>query len=181
MKRTFIAIDPSKKVKRDLEKIQKELEKHKIKGRFVNPENSHLTLVFLGWTREEKIGRIKDTLASAVAETPSLTLRFTQLNCFPKTGLAKTLYWSLEKNKDLDRMVLKIQAGLRRHKIWFDQKIFISHLTVARFRSPHNLDKKLPLIRTPETDFQVKQVTLYESRLSRAGPAYTPLKAVLIK
>jgi 2'-5' RNA ligase len=178
MKRTFIAIEPPERVKKDIERIQKELIIHKVKGRFIAPDNSHLTLVFLGWTKDEKMGVVKDILASAVAETPPLSLRFTQLNCFPSAQLAKVLYWSLERNETLNSLVYKLQKGLRRHKIWFDQKPFVPHLTVARFRSPHNLERVLPFVKAPITGFKVKRVGFWESRLTRCGPVYTPLRTI---
>lgn len=180
MRRTFIAIEPPGRIKKDLERIQKDLEKHKIKGKFIEPEKAHLTLVFLGWTKDEQLGTIKDILAAAAADTTPSVLRFNQLNCFPSEKLAKTLYWSLERNEMLNKLVYDLQKKLRRHRVWFDQKQFIPHLTIARFRSPHNLEKVLPYVKPPVTEFKVKRVGFWESRLTKWGPEYTPLRIIPI-
>jgi 2'-5' RNA ligase len=50
------------------------------------------------------------------------------------------------------------------------------HVTLARFRSPVAPDASVPMLPALIADFGVTEPVLLESRLTPAGPKYSPLK-----
>ena len=58
--RTFISIEPPENIKQKLAKLKENLKSAKIK--FVEKENLHICVKFLGETTEHKIDQIKEAL-----------------------------------------------------------------------------------------------------------------------
>lgn len=178
--RAFIALELPEKIIKDLKQIQKELQKSKLEAKWTEPQNSHLTLVFLGWIEEGKIPIIKEVINFSAKSAP-FNLQFNQLSCFPHSKRARVLYWGLEKNSQLDLLVHLLRKRLQQNRIWFDQKPFQAHLALARFRSPRNLAELLGSISLNKAEFRVEKITLFQSILNRSGPNYQILHQVPLK
>lgn len=174
--RAFIALELPEKIIKDLGRIQKKLQKLKVKGSWVDPQNFHLTLVFLGCVEQRKLNSIKNTINLSVSKKSPIELSLGRLNCFPSANRTQALYFGLKRNQALNCLTHELRERLQQRQIWFDQKPFLAHLTLARFRSPQNLTKIVDLISLPETQFIVSKITLFQSTLSRSGPIHNPLE-----
>jgi 2'-5' RNA ligase len=60
-----------------------------------------------------------------------------------------------------------------------EERPFAAHVTLGRVRNGRGLGRLVERLQqtawTPPPAFRVEHVTLFESRLSSAGPTYTPL------
>ena len=72
--RLFIGLPFSHQVRRDLLRVQKQLQKNAVKGNFTAVENFHLTLTFLGEVKEDRLPVVFDALASVPMGPFALTL-----------------------------------------------------------------------------------------------------------
>ena len=174
--RLFIATEIPRKITRQSEKIQSSLKKEGIKARWVNPDQVHLTLAFLGWTQAHKVKTIKQVVKKAGRIQPPLKLRFTKLNCFPSQKKARVIFVKLQgSTKQLIRLSSVIKQELKQKRIDCDRKTLTPHLTLGRSKNEQNLTRQLSKIKTKPEIFTVKNIILFKSQLTKSGPTYTPL------
>lgn len=179
--RTFINLEIPKKIKKDLEKIQKELAKAELRAKWVKPKNSHLTLVFLGKTDPKRIESITQILRKASQEIKPIKLHFLKIDGFPSLKKAKVIFISLggELGK-LYALSLKTRKELKKEKISFDEKPFRAHLTLGRLKKPQNLTEVIKKVKIEQVSFITNQISLTQSQLTPTGPFHTNLKTALI-
>jgi len=180
--RLFIALEIPQKVKEEIAAIQKKLKTENISGRWVKPEITHLTLVFLGETAPNKIGNIKKILNGASTQISPINLWLEKIDAFPSPGKAKIIHLPLKGEVGkLNALILKIQKSLIKQKVYFDKKPFVPHLTVGRLKKPQNLTLLLSKIKIPHREFFSNKLNLIQSILTPQGPIYKTLRSFDLK
>ncbi len=174
--RSFIAVNIPKEVKQVLsnwiENLKKDLNSD---IKWVDPENFHLTLHFLGYLEEKQLAKVRSVLQNSVFKT-EIVLKITRVDCFPNQNSPRVLFFKCEEKKDNDLIGLQkiIGQALRYMGIEIDERDWQIHLTFARVKAPIKLpasfNKKIP-----DIEFKIKSIDLMKSVLSRQGPAYTVL------
>lgn len=66
--------------------------------RFVEPEEIHLTLRFIGMTPEERIESLRTSLRRSLAGLAAPKLRLSRTGSFPETGSARVLWAGVEED-----------------------------------------------------------------------------------
>ena len=108
--RIFIALEIPEKIKKEIGKIQNQLKNPGGQTHWVKPENTHITLVFLGETAPNKVGEIAKILKEAAAQISPINLWLEKIDAFPSPAKAKIIYLSLKGEMGkLNALVLKIQ------------------------------------------------------------------------
>ncbi|MEF2071541.1 RNA 2',3'-cyclic phosphodiesterase [Consotaella aegiceratis] len=102
-------------------------------ARWIEPENYHLTLRFIG----DIEARLADEVVAALdrVERPSFTLALRGVEVF---GSKKphSLYAGVEPSPALDALQADIDRTLRRLGVASDQRKFTPHVTIARLKQP---------------------------------------------
>jgi 2'-5' RNA ligase len=146
--------------------------------RTVDPARMHLTLAFLGEIAEGNVPPIVDALSRSIDRRP-FAAEFQGLGVFPPRGAPRILWIGVGRGGseiiELQREVSRRLEGLG---IILEQRPFHPHLTLARWRTSRRADR--PRALSAESGVavalvNVDHVTLYQSRLSPAGPAYAAL------
>jgi len=180
--RIFVALEIPQKIKKEIAVIQKKLKGKNISVRWVKPEIAHLTLVFLGETAPNKFGEIEKILNEASAQISPINLWLDKIDCFPSSTKARIIHLSLKGELGkLNTLVLKIQKAFKKQKIYFDQKLFLPHLTLGRIKKPENLAWLLSKIKIPRREFFAHQLNLNQSILAPQGPIYKILASFELK
>ena len=179
-KRLFIAVDiddPTRaQVGRISARVRAAVEPH-AKGSWVPADRMHLTLHFLGQVDPP----IEDCVRSALAQPfkdAAFSVTFDRVGFFPERGSPRVLWLGIGDGLD----------GLRRIHATLAARLAIKpdhegpytpHLTLARFRDRVSRGRlaELGRIQASAGPSRIDRVTLYESRLSPAGPRYIPLAA----
>jgi len=175
--RAFIAIEISKEIKSEISKIQNLLKTAGVEAKWVKPENVHLTVAFLGSIDDEQAAAIKEILTpiNRFIEKPA-NYQLGQIFAFPNALRARVIFVDLSgKIERLTALAIKIRNELKNEKIWFDEKPFVAHLTLGRFKKPKDINQLAEKIIIKKISFAVKEVSLYQSRLTAAGSLYTKL------
>ncbi len=151
--------------------------------RWVAPVNYHVTLKFLGWTREATIGPIRDALIAAAAETPKLTLRVARLGGFPALEKASVLWAGVEDGSGaLTALAGRIERACEALGFAAERRPFHAHVTLGRLRETRAVrDLVLPLAEQMFGDTRVDAVTLYESETKSAGSVYREIHRIAFK
>lgn len=175
--RAFVAIKLPKEIESEMAKIQGDLKKTGLEAKWVKPENVHLTIAFLGSIDNKQVVVIKKILSpiNRLIEKP-IKLRLRNLSAFPNVSRARIVFVDLfAEIERLNDLALKIRNELKNKRIWFDEKPFIAHLTLGRFKKPENLTYLIKKIVIEHVSFEVKEFFLYQSQLSSLGSIYTKL------
>jgi 2'-5' RNA ligase len=146
--------------------------------KWVKAEQAHLTLVFLG--------NVEAALAPAVVETVGRDVELAPFDmvlhgvgAFPPRGAPRVLWVGVtEGAENVTLLQREIAARVGTLGVPLEQRAFHPHLTIARWREsrPPDRDRAIGAAsRGALARFRVSSATLYESKLSPAGPVYTAL------
>ncbi len=181
--RCFIAIDIDERIKSALSGLQRELRDgvgvRKGDVKWVNPDNIHLTLKFLGEIRDTKAAEVCNIVKAVACRHKSFELDIESVGSFggrsPRVlwvGTGKGWEELLELQKDVEESLAL--AG------WPEEtREFSGHLTLCRIRNP-KAGMKLAQAGEGYRDFKVgmlsaDSVCVYQSELKPSGPVYTVL------
>jgi len=180
--RTFIALELPNRIKKDLERIQKDLVAVGVQARWVKPEIAHLTLAFLGSITPNKVEPISEILDRAASQIEPAQLHLAKIGCFPSPSKARIVFVELggELGK-LHALATKIRKQLKKEKIYFDKKPFVSHITLGRIKRRQNLAQLIRKTKIKRVKFVANEVALTKSALIPSGPRYQPLKKTKIQ
>lgn len=143
-------------------------------ARWVEPENLHITLRFIGEVQGNEAEDIDAALSSVRSRPFPVTLA--GMGDFGDERRLRSLWIRVEPNEALERLQAKVEQAVRRAGQPPEKRKFKPHVTLARFKS-HPGGKletyfaERALFRAPP--FEVTSFTLYSSFLSGQGPIYS--------
>lgn len=184
MMRAFIAVEIDETVRAQtvqlMDNLRKGMRHTGMHPKWVEPENLHVTMFFLGQTRPAMIERIKDELTSSITERPAFEAQFQSLGVFPTPKKPSVLWLGVDHGR---RQFKELQADIVRCLIslrWEpDRKPFHPHLTLARIRSHSGAQAMMDVVfshRAADCGVcPITKVVLFKSDLRPDGPVYTPL------
>ncbi|MCG0276068.1 MAG: RNA 2',3'-cyclic phosphodiesterase [Thermosediminibacteraceae bacterium] len=150
--------------------------------KWVNAENYHITLAFMGELPVDKVPLVCDALNGISSRHRPFILNLRSSGFFPDTKNPKVFWIGIEKNNELYRLKEDIDKTLRALNIDFDPKPFSPHLTLGRIKSPFEFDPKLiPREADFSASFTVKELYFMKSQLFKEGPVYTEIFKVELK
>lgn len=188
--RSFIAIELNEEVKQKLRQIQGIL---KIPGsdcvKWVEPENIHLTLKFLGNVLAANIQYIIEVLRAVAEEVTPFTLEINNPGAFPNLTRVQTIWVGVAGDiKTLHHLQSKLENSLKKLGYPPENRNFTPHLTLGRVRDEatllfrQNLGKVISgTIIESKLTIQVETLSLMRSQLTRSGPIYSRLSSVELK
>ncbi len=185
MKRLFVAvkIHPSPELLQVYYALKKSLALEKIK--WVEEDNFHLTLKFIGNTYTSQIDRIVETLETVASGTFSFEMNIQNPGIFGSRYNPRVIWLGIENNPQLIDLADKVLDGLDEAGFPRDRQNFVPHLTIGRIK--YIRDKK-NLRNTIEKHHgkylqkvEVKEFYLYESILMREGPVYKVIRKFTLK
>lgn len=179
--RTFIAIELSDEIKDALAQIQSHLKYAGTDVKWVEKDNIHLTLKFLGEIDENKCEKVKTALDEIAKSVKPFEISLKDIGVFPKIEFPRVIWVGLDKGvKESTELAAKTDDALS--KIGFDKEArpFAAHLTIGRVRSPKNkatLASKLTTYALTLTTklLLIQSVILFQSKLTPTGSIYTKL------
>jgi 2'-5' RNA ligase len=170
----FFAIAAPAEVRAMAGRLQEEARRTCGSARFPAAEGLHLTLAFLGRTDLAQVPALLGLAARVAGPSRGFILRTAGTGGFPKPGRTRILWLGFEPQPSLAALAERLRAALRSGRIPFDEKPFMPHLTLARFREPLDLDRAaLPDL--PPVAFKVGEIHLFQSVPEPQGMRYQML------
>lgn len=169
--RLFIGITVPKEIKRNFKNLQS-----KNKGnngiRWVNDNNLHITLYFLGDIENAKIDNIIIILTQLLLGKKEFKLKFDRFQLSPKKK--PYMIWARFKDEENFTDLSSIMTHIFNTKN-SDTKKPIPHITLARFNKKTNIEKINLLNDLSLDEINVEKIILYKSVLDLSGAQYYPL------
>jgi len=188
--RTFIAIDiPLAIQKSILEKIEilnDEINSPSI--RWIGAQNLHVTLKYLGETREDQLGNLKNSINEFARSVTPFDIVVKGLGSFPNPKRARVLYFGIQAPAELEALYLEVESACRGIGFPKENRPFSPHLTIGRVRDhipATEKDKIHEVLNNIKIDSlgkaSVDSVHLYKSQLKPTGAVYTKIFTVPFK
>lgn len=180
MKRLFIGIPIQSDKILETTKIWRKDEKlyHNVL-KWVNPENWHITLIFLGETPGSAVALIQQLIEESFSSIQAFSTEMSGIGVFPNTHNPKVLWLGLESLQPLMPACARLGELLQSNGFSLDNKPLKPHLTLARVKNTgHRVSFESLLKQYHQSAFStvlIRQIVLYESILSSGGPIYKPL------
>ncbi|WP_336024075.1 RNA 2',3'-cyclic phosphodiesterase [Halobellus salinisoli] len=148
--------------------------------RFVDPEQAHLTLFFLGDTDPDRLDEVESALTRAVddADVDPFELRLGGFGVFPALDYISVLWAGVRDGggaAETTRLHEAAEAELTALGFAADDHEFTPHVTLARMDDARGKDLVQRVVRETDPDigaFRVEEVRLTKSTLTAEGPAY---------
>lgn len=174
--RTFIAvkIEPEPDLLQLIKHFRKTFENEKIK--WVDENNLHLTLKFLGDTSPVQVDRVKSILEETAENFSSLRFDLKGVGFFKKNRQPRVLFVNIEKDDILKQLAAEIDAKLSELGFEKEKREFNPHLTFGRIKFLKNKSRFYETIETYKNHFiqqvKINEVIYYQSILKPAGAEY---------
>lgn len=157
--------------------LDKWVQAHKVDypfGKWVHPEDFHITLAFLGFAEEDKKENAVNSMGEAISGIPSFSLTLNQIGTFGPPKSPRIFWAGVNESdvlKELQKRVYKqcLDIGFQ-----VDKKPFKPHITLARKwkgEQPYEKGRVIPIDTDRPFSFSVDEVVLYETHLDKT-PKY---------
>ena len=171
--RLFIAIDLPRSFKAEVSRVQKELKQLSCGGRFVPGASFHITLHFIGESKDLQ-GAVA-AMQEAVRGIRPFTLHLGKYDCFDKGGKKTSFLEVKGELGELNALYESLQSALYDNGFSRERKRFTPHITLGR-NVEHDELATLELKQlSPKASMTVMGITLFESRREEGKVAYYPL------
>lgn len=162
--RLFIAFELPEHIKEHLICLMEDLKPICKGARWVQRDDLHITIAFLGETEPYLVPIISDILQDISANCNSQTIRAASLGAFPNSNMASVLWAGIEKNPQISAIANAIRNRLSEQTppITFDTKPFKPHITLARFKAQQNISTVLQK-QFGDITFRINTIVLYET------------------
>lgn len=183
--RLFIAVPITKELKKRVAEVQEKIRKANSDIKFVEAENLHFTLKFLGETPESKLESIRKAIEIACEKFRPFDILIAGISAFPSKNYMRVIWLSVKEGyEEFERLIKTVDEELSREGFAKDKE-HIPHLTVARVRSCRNKPELLKVLQNLEQTeigkMYVSEVKLVKSTLRRAGPVYEEVYKMNLK
>ncbi|MBW6479014.1 MAG: RNA 2',3'-cyclic phosphodiesterase [Bacteroidales bacterium] len=176
MKRLFVAIkiNPEDLLRCAFRKMKGDLATDQIK--WVNEDNLHITLKFLGDTPDKDVSPIIQIIRKSLKDSESFHISIRGFGYFGNSRFPRVLWLDIDDGGQLQKLYTQINKGLRNFGPAEKSNVFKPHLTIGRVKEFRSINKLLEL----EAEFAgetfqtapVNEIILYESFLKPGGPVY---------
>jgi len=175
MVRVFIAVELSEEQRENLESLKKKIRSTGANIKFVEKENLHVTMLFLGEISENDLKTVEEECVKAVEGLSPFGLSLHGVSAFPGEQYIK-IVWAGVKDGAEDLVKIKenldknVSIGMK------DMRKFAPHITIGRVRDVEDKKKFLSLLdKFKKTEFGktlVKGIKVKKSTLTPEGPVY---------
>ena len=183
--RTFIAVDLTKPIRDRAVALQRLLARSGAEVNWVEPENLHVTLLFLGEVEDREAGRICRIASESTKQLPAFTMTIEGIGCFPNSRRPRIIWLGVGEGAAAlinlhDELELPLaELGYRR-----EERRYTPHVTLGRVKSEHSTQKLTDELGT-QGGWQggattVREISVMASELTSRGPVYTVLGHVAL-
>jgi 2'-5' RNA ligase len=179
--RSFIAVAVPPEAAAKLRTAQDRLRQADPGVKWVDPDNFHVTLKFLGNVDRQLLTDLWDSVGEALNGTRRFTMRFRGLGAFPNISRPRVVWAGISDGaSELTQLATCVEEACAQHGFEREKRSFRAHLTLGRARqagpSPALASVLTELAQTDLGQTEVDRTLLMRSQLARSGAIYSVLE-----
>jgi 2'-5' RNA ligase len=176
--RSFIAVELPKPLRDRIMDLQDRLAGAVEHVKWVEAENIHLTLKFLGEVDEGDIYQVCKAAQRAVAAQPAFAMTVAGCGAFPNATRPRVVWCGVREGaQELIALHSNLEKALRPLGCPREDRPFTPHITIGRFRrtaANPELEKAIERLGSwAGGAFEVRELLIMASQLSGDGPIYS--------
>lgn len=176
--RTFIALDLDEPIREGLIGVIRQLDGAGGKVRWVEPENLHVTLKFLGDVQDGDLPAVLQAVADAAGEAEPFDFEVCGVQCIPPTGALRMIWTGVrEPTGRLAGLFERLESALAPLGHKPEGRQFHPHITLGRVRTEPRTGAlraaAAGLTRKGLGTQQAVEVVSYSSQLTPQGPIHS--------
>jgi RNA 2',3'-cyclic 3'-phosphodiesterase len=177
--RLFLGIMFDDEIKNRIRPVLDMLSAEAVHGKATDPENVHLTLIFLGDIEESRVDVIKKAID---VDAYAFDLWIRDLGHFESFRQGSTYYLGVEAVPDLLSLEAKLSDALHEEGFKVDRRTYHPHVTIGRKIELKDEDAMTRLMdNAPSIRFRVDAFHLVKSVRTSKKPVYETLMTVSLK
>ncbi len=175
--RTFIAINLDSEIREYLFSIKNNLNLDESKIKWVDKNNLHITLKFLGYISPEQLELIKSGLKEIINQhNPFLIKLSSDIGVFPSYKMPRIIWVGIKEGaNELKKLYNSIEIILYNNGFPKENKVFSGHITIGRVKYIKDKNNFINLLKNTYIEClsqEAKSIELMESKLAPNGPIY---------
>ena len=185
--RTFIAIKASQRVSNNVSSVIRRLAATNDQYRWVDPENLHVTLNFVGDVVDIEVPELCKLIKEAVEIHAPFDMSLQGVNGFATAKEPRVVWIGVDEGAEELKALNKTLEGILHHwGVNKDRNAYLPHMTLGRLgrggRWNEDLISLMHKLRNHDGGFcHVSEVIVYSTYMDRSGPTYTPMARVKLK
>lgn len=182
--RLFIAVEISDEAKEKIKEALDALSGMGFRAKFVEPENLHITLKFLGEVSDDKLESLCEDVRKVCEKHSGFSFSLENVGYFGKRNDIRVVWVGVNTGLDnLKGIMNDLRESL--NYIRRDEHEGVPHLTIARVRYAHEnsgLADEIEKIRNVKFgEVSVKEIVIKKSVLTPKGPVYSDYKSFKLR
>lgn len=179
--RTFIAVEIARPIRNKLVALQGELGRTVSGVKWVEPENIHLTLVFLGEVDDREIPTVCRTAQESASHMTPIVATVRGVGCFPHARRPRVVWVGIDRgSQELIALHDALESPLEQLGYRREDRRYTPHVTLGRINSDRIATQNLTaaihrLAGWVGGDMTVTEIQIMGSELGSNGPVYTVL------
>ena len=184
--RTFIAIMLDASLYNALTEVVEKFHSSKASVKWVIPENTHVTLKFLGNVEEDRLPEIFAACERAAEGSTPFDIEIKTVGCFPNSKRPKVVWLGIGKGINRAKgLYQKIEAELEGVGFSREKRGFKAHLTIGRVKGRQGISDLCSMLEDSSDvligSMHAEKISVMKSKTLPSGPVYTELKAIRLK
>lgn len=179
--RCFIGIKIPQEVRQKIEGIQEYFSGTKSKIKWVELENFHITLRFIGQVSEENICNVKKAVQRSSNFFSPFQTNLTEVGCFPNIRRPRVLWVGIGNFDYLSEMAISLNEELHREGFPKDKRKPHPHITIGRVKKLKKagfFKERMQKADIPNLFWRVEQLEVFKSILTEKGPIYESIDSI---
>jgi len=180
MLRLFTCVWIPNNLREKIRNFQKEMMKLPIKAKYVEVENLHFTVSFLGNVKDKELEELKEKLDTSVENVNKFHVKLSELKIIPSEEFIRVIGIKIkDRSEEVSNLIKKV-VELIDGKYYEKQK-----LTLCRVKKIYDKEKVKIFIEKNRNveigSFEVNSVALVKSTLTKKGPLYENIHESTLK
>lgn len=176
--RLFVGINLPKKQRARIHSAARKLREEELPIRWIEPDNLHVTLKFLGEVRREHVPAVEEAIARVASSTPAFTTVLAGFGAFPTIRRPRVVWLGVGANPELRCLKQDLEWTLGDVGFEAETRAFHPHVTLGRAEAEggagafRGLDELIAAM-SFDDELKVHTLDLMRSHLSKEGARYS--------
>jgi 2'-5' RNA ligase len=175
--RTFIGVDLGKAIRDRAVALQETLARTGTEVKWVEPENLHVTLLFLGEVDDREVPKVCRLVAEETIQHPAFDMTVETVGCFPNARRPRILWVGVtEGAQQMQALHDGLEPPLEELGYRREERRYTPHVTLGRVKSDRPTNQ-LSIALTKHAawkggEIPVREILIMSSELKSTGPLY---------